>query len=134
MTEPKNDLTYFGLVLLFPFCTQERKFDCLNDNHAFKAPNCKDLLEKSKSILAAEQNPLFHFRTEDGLFFVDKVDLRVPVEVVHLLLTLLLVVGPVAVLLLVVLQLHLGVEESLASAAPARQQLVSLKDKEYHNK
>ena len=72
--------------------------------------------------MAAEQNPLFHFRTEDGLLFVDEVDLRVPVEVVHLLLTLLVVVvvGPVAVLLLVVLQLHLGVEESLASAAPAR--------------
>ena len=70
--------------------------------------------------MAAEQNPLFHFRTEDGFLFVDEVDLRVPVEVVHLLLTLLVVVvvGPVAVLLLVVLQLHLGVEKSLASAAP----------------
>ena len=77
--------------------------------------------------MAAEQNPLFHFRTEDGLLFVDQVDLRVAVEIVHLLLTLLLVVvvvGPVAVLLLVVLQLHLGVEKSLASAAPARQQLM----------
>ena len=72
--------------------------------------------------MAAEQNPLFHFRTEDGLLFVDEVDLRVPVEVVHLLLTLLVVVvvGPVAVLLLVVLQLHLGVEESFAGAAPKK--------------
>ena len=78
--------------------------------------------KKTKSILAAEQNPLFHFRTEDGLLFVDQVDLRISVVVVHLLLTLLLlvVVGPVAVLLLVVLQIHLGVEESLASAAPKK--------------
>ena len=83
--------------------------------------------------MAAEQNPLFHFRTEDGLLFVYEVDLWVPVEVVHLLLTLLLlvvvVVGPVAVLLLVVLQLHLGVEESLASAAPKKTTTLTCKRK-----